>query len=401
MRFPAKGHPFNLLQPLYTTGPLSRAELVEISNLAPSQVTVVIRRAFKAGLIVEAGVAPSNGGRPRSLLQPNPDFAQLIGIDLGRTRIRFMVTDFAGNRLAFKAYPIEAPNHKDDLFGLINQEVRTFRTQYPKVAAIGLSVSGVIDPKAGTMLFWPMIEGWSGTPLRQILEKEHGLPAYVEDSVRAMAIAEHRFGQGRGVRNFVFVCVGMGIGSAIFFDNHLLVGRDGLAGELGHTTVDENGPACGCGNQGCLELYSSATAILNRVRSDIERGVASSLATGFTENEPPLTIEGIVRAAELHDRLAERVLSEAGTHLGTALASVVNLLNPEKVILAGSVPRAAGQLLLGPLLYSLRQRALPPAVKSLPLVVSDLGEESAPLGMILRAREGVLAARCEEIAGRG
>jgi predicted NBD/HSP70 family sugar kinase len=174
-----------------------------------------------------------------------------------------------------------------------------------------------------------------------------------------------------------------------------------LAGELGHTTVDEDGPACSCGNRGCLELYSSASAIISRVRSEIDHGVVSSLASEFNESPDRLTLEAITRAAGLHDRLSERVLSEAGTHLGTAIASVVNLLNPEKVILGGRVSRAAGQVLLGPLLYSLRQRALPPAVKGLSVVVSELGEESAPLGMILTARRGVLEARCDMIANGG
>jgi predicted NBD/HSP70 family sugar kinase len=217
------------------------------------------------------------------------------------------------------------------------------------------------------------------------------------DGVRAMAFTEQRFGHGRGLRNFVLVSVGMGIGSAIFVDGHLYVGRDGLAGELGHTTVDENGEICSCGNQGCLELYSSGPAIVGRVRYELERGVTSSLSDEAGENPPPLSLEAIVAAAKSHDRLSERVLSEAGTHLGTALASMVNLLNPEKVILAGMVPQVAGEILLGPLLYNLRQRALPQVVKGLDVVVSQFGEEAAAVGTTLVAGEGILKARCREL----
>jgi predicted NBD/HSP70 family sugar kinase len=242
-----------------------------------------------------------------------------------------------------------------------------------------------------------MVEGWNDTPLRQIFADAYGLPTFVEDCVRAMAITEQRFGQAKGLRNFVLVSVGMGIGSALFSDGHLHVGRDGLAGELGHTTVTENGGLCSCGNRGCLELCSSATAILARVRSELKHGVSSSLTHEAGDDLDKLSVELIVAAAKNHDRLSERVLSEAGMHLGTALASVVNILNPEKVILAGMIPRAGNEFLLGPLLYNLRQRALPQAVKDLPVVVSQFGEEAAALGMVLTAGESVLETRCRDL----
>lgn len=196
---------------------------------------------------------------------------------------------------------------------------------------------------------------------------------------------------------FVLVGLGVGIGAALFFDGRLYGGRDGLAGELGHSTVEETGDPCSCGNQGCLELYSSASAIARRVCSELKLGVSSSVTQELGGNLDQLSVEVIVAAAKSHDRLAERVLSDAGTHLGTALADMVNLLNPEKVILAGKVPQVAGDILLGPLLYNLRQRALPYVVKDLEVVVSQLGEEAAAVGSTLMAGEEVLTARCREL----
>ena len=269
--------------------------------------------------------------------------------------------------------------------------------QFAGIGAIGISHSGVIDQHAGKVLFWPMVEGWNDTPLGQIFADAYGLPTFVEDCVRAMAITEQRFGHAKGLRNFVLVSVGMGIGSAIFSNGHLHFGRDGLAGELGHTTVAENGDLCSCGNRGCLEICSSATAILARVRSELEHGVSSSLTHEVGDDLDKLSVELIVAAAKNHDRLSERVLSEAGMHLGTALATVVNLLNPEKVILAGMIPRAGNEFLLGPLLYNLRQRAFPQGVKDLPVVVSQFGEEAAALGMVLTAAESVLETRCRDL----
>jgi predicted NBD/HSP70 family sugar kinase len=385
--------PFDVLRPVYTKGPTSRSDLAEMLNLAPSLVGDLIRKALDDGILIEDGFAPSKGGRRPILLKANPDYAKLIGVDIGRSRTRVVVADFASTVLTWKGLPTETSKGKDHVLEVVLSELKSHLARFPGVSAIGIAHSGVISPETGTVLFWPLVEGWENTPLRQIVEDANRLPTFlVGDSVRAMAITEERFGQGKGLRRFVVVDVGLGVGSAIYLDGHLQIGRDGLAGELGHTTVDENGDLCSCGNRGCLELYSSASAIMRRIRSELERGITSSLANEVRGRWDQLSLETIVAAAKAHDRLAERVLSEAGMHLGTALASVVNLLNPEKVILAGKVPQVAGEIILGPLLYNLRQRALPLAVKDLPVVVSQFGEETAALGMTLVAGEGVLKA---------
>jgi N-acetylglucosamine repressor len=406
-----KASPFDILRLVYTLGPLSRADLAEMTTVAPSHISVLIRQALNQGLLIERGSAPSknglpvtpgspaaNSGRRRVLLEANPNFAKLIGIDIGRTHIRIVVTDFRGKTLAHKWLPTEASRGREQLLQAVHEEIESQRAQFPGIAAIGVSHSGVIDPQAGKVLFWPMIEGWDNTPLRQLFEDAHVLPTFlVGDSVRAMSVTEERFGHGKGLRNFLLVSVGMGIGCAMFLDGHLYTGHDGLAGELGHTTVQEDGEACSCGNRGCLELCSSASAIVRRARSELDRGVASHLTQALDGNLDQLSVEVIAAAAQSHDRLSERILWEAGAHLGTAVASMVNLLNPQKVILAGKVSQAAGEILLGPFLYNLRQRALPQIVKNLTVVVSEFGEEAPAVGMALVAGEGVLKARCREL----
>ncbi len=391
---------FNLLKPIYTQGALSRSDLAEMTNIAPSHVGVLTRKALNDGYLIEDGFAPSSGGRRRVLLKANPNFAKLIGVDIGRAHIRIVVTDFVGKVLNYKWLPTETMRGKEHVLRVVRDELRTQLPLFPGVAAIGITHSGVIDPQAGKVLFWPMVQGWENTPLRQIIADDHGLPTFVVgDSVRAAAITEKRFGHGKGLHSFVLVAVGWGIGAALYVDGHMHVGRDGLAGELGHTTVVEDGEICSCGNQGCLELYASAAAIIRRVRSELERGVASSLTQDVGGVLEQLSMEDIVAAAKSHDRLAERILSAAGEHLGIALASMVNLLNPEKVILTGRVPQVAGEVLLGPLLYNLRQRCLPRAVKDLPVVVSGFSEEAAAVGMALVAGEGVFKACCQEVSG--
>jgi len=393
-----KTDPFDILRLIYTMGPLSRTDLAQQLNIALSLVGPVIRKALDGGYLIEDGFRPSKGGRRPILLRINPAFGKLVGVDIGRSHIRFVVTDFAGKVVTRKLLPTDILKGKDRVLQVVHQELQAQIAKSPDVAAIGIAHSGVIDPQHGSVLFWPMVEGWENTPLRQIVEDAHKLPTFVVgDSVRAMAVTEERFGQGKGLRSFVLVYLGRGIGSALYLDGHLLTGRDGLAGELGHTTVEENGDLCSCGNRGCLELCSSAAAVVRRVRSELERGISSSLTSLIGGNLDQLSVETIVNAARDHDRLAERIMSEAGMRLGTALAGVVNLLNPEKVILTGKMPQVAGEIILEPLLYNLRQRALPRAVRDLPVVVSEFGEEAAAVGMALVAGEGLLKAGCLEM----
>jgi predicted NBD/HSP70 family sugar kinase len=392
-----KNNAFRLLKRIHTGGPLSRADLSEMTGLAPSQVSLIVREALNKGLLLERGLAPSKGGRRRVLLEIKPELASLVGIDIGRSHIRFAVTDFGGKMLHYKWLPTDHGKGRDHVLRTVRAELDSLLQKFSTISAIGISHSGVIDHQAGRVLFWPTVEGWNDVPLGQIFADAYGLPTFVEDCVRAMAINERRFGHAQGLHNFVLVSVGMGIGSAIFSNGRLHFGRDGLAGELGHTTVTENGDLCSCGNRGCLEVCSSATAILARVRAELEHGVSSCLTGEVGGDFSRISVELIVEAAKNHDRLAERVVSEAGMHLGTALATVVNLLNPEKVILAGMIPQVGKDTLLGPLLYSLRQRAFPQGVKDLPVVISEFGEEAAALGMVLIAAENLLESRCRNL----
>jgi len=244
------------------------------------------------------------------------------------------------------------------------------------------------------VLFWPKVTGWHDVPLKQIFEKEYSLTSILEDSARTTAIAEQRFGYGKGQTNFIFVHAGVGIGAAIFVDGGLHSGHDGTAGELGHMTINETGPLCSCGNRGCLEVYASGSAIIEQVRMGIEQGVDSSLAGLAVNNFGSLSIESIVSAAESHDRLCETVLTEAGTHLGTALAGIVNLLNPARIVLGGTLPQAAKNLLTDPLWRSLRSRAFQRSLSRLEIEVSKLGEEAAAVGACFLAGEQILEDMC-------
>jgi N-acetylglucosamine repressor len=202
----------------------------------------------------------------------------------------------------------------------------------------------------------------------------------LQDSVRTMATAEQSFGLGRDVDDFLYVEVGMGIGAAIFFEGKLYRGAGGKAGEFGHITVDENGPLCSCGNNGCLECVASCAAIIQAVRAAMERGVDSKIRDLAHGDLSQISIEVIAHAASENDSLAFRVLQEAASYIAIGLADLVNLLNPQLIIFGGALFRAAPQLLSDPLRRIIRQRSLEMSANDVHLSASPLGEEAGALG---------------------
>jgi predicted NBD/HSP70 family sugar kinase len=221
---------------------------------------------------------------------------------------------------------------------------------------------------------------WKNVRLQAIFEDEFHMPCLLEDSVRTMATAERHFGLGRDVDDFLFIEVGMGIGAAIFIEGKLYRGGGGKAGEFGHITVDENGPLCSCGNNGCLESVASCAAIIQAGRLAIERGVDSRIRDLAGGDLNQISMEVIAQAAAENDSLAFRVLQEASSYIARGLADLVNLLNPRLIIFGGALFRAAPQLLADPLRRVIRQRSLEKSSNDVQLRISPLGGEAGAFG---------------------
>lgn len=379
-----------VLETIYSQGDASRKGLAEKIGFAPSYIGALVAELRHRGLVEEGGRSPSRAGRRRVLLHVVPNLAHLVGIRIGRANTRIVVTDLPGRIVSQKQLPTDIWKGEQHVFDLINREIDAALAIDPLVKGIGIAISGVIDRNSGTVLFWPKVPGWTNVPLKRKVQTRYGLPVVVEDSVRTMALAEKRFGQAKKYSNFAYVVVSMGVGAAIYIENRLYMGANDLAGELGHTTIDERGDICSCGNRGCLEVYASGWAIINRVKSGLQQGVHSSLAPLMEDHPEKISIEAIVNAAKLRDQLAQTVLWEAGLHLGTGVATIVNLLNPEAIVLGGEIPRAAKGFLLKPLFHSFRGRAFHRSVRNLKVTVSRLGGESGAVGAAILVAEKML-----------
>jgi predicted NBD/HSP70 family sugar kinase len=242
----------------------------------------------------------------------------------------------------------------------------------------------VIDVGNGVVLCHPRLgqmEQWRNVPLGRIVEEEFGLPCMIEDSVRAIATSERFIGAGVNFQDFVYVDVGMGIGAAIFINGQIYRGFKGSAGEFGHMTVDEEGPLCCCGSNGCLEALASGARVINSVQAAIQKGVISTIHTKCAGNLSAITLEMIAEAAGQNDSLAYRALSDAATHIGVASADLVNLLNPEAVIFGGAMFRAAPDLLLDHVRRNMRKRAMEKSMNDVFKATSKLSTDAGSHGV--------------------
>jgi glucokinase len=249
------------------------------------------------------------------------------------------------------------------------------------IRAVGIACGGPLDPERGIILGPLHLPGWVNVPLVAIVEEAFGVPAAVDNDATAGAVAEWRFGAGRdrGVRHLVYLTVSTGIGGGLVLDGRPYRGAAGNAGELGHLTIDIDGDPCACGRRGCLEAYASGTNIARRAREAVARGEASSLAS--LASREALTARDVVEAASAGDALAHRVWEDTTRMLGSAVATILDVLNPELVVLGGGVTNA-GDMLLGPVREVALREAMAPAAGSAEIVLAALGER---LGIVAAA----------------
>ena len=226
----------------------------------------------------------------------------------------------------------------------------------------------------------PNIPGWVNVPIAEIMEKEFGIPTRVDNDVRCAALGELNYGAGQGCDNLICITVGTGIGSGLVINGKLVRGASNAAGEIGHIKLDMNGgPLCGCGDRGCLEAFASGPSIVAMAEEYIKGGKS----TKYRElANPDITPYIVSEAAKQGDPVAKRIFTIVGEYIGIGLASVVNLLNPEKIIIGGGVA-AAGDLLLTPIKESLIKRAMPIAGSAVEIVPAQLGNSAGVIGASL------------------
>ena len=304
-----------------------------------------------------------------------------IAIDLGGTQMRaglFPAGSLHPERL--ERIPTHSPGEMpltrllDLIAGILPGEAQ--------VQAIGVAAPGPLDPFTGTIFTAVNVQGFTNLPLRQIIEDRFGIPVAVGNDANLAALGEWKHGAGQGYHNLIYMTISTGIGAGVIMDDHLLLGQRGLATELGHVTVDPNGPLCPCGQYGHLEAMAAGPAIAKWTASQIEAGEASSLPDG-----QPLTAKAVADAALAGDPLAIRALERAGRLIGHALADYLHIFNPAAIVLGGGVTRS-GKLILDPLRQALHEFTLSKDyLEGLSLLTAALGDDAGLTGALALARQ--------------
>ncbi|GAG73338.1 unnamed protein product [marine sediment metagenome] len=307
-----------------------------------------------------------------------------IGVDLGGTNIVSAAVNYQGKIINSLKVPTLAERGKKAtikrIIETIHKNIVQSSVAPDDIIGIGIGAPGPLDIKRGIINFAPNLPGWRDVPLRKILEDEFNMKVVLENDANAAAWGERCFGAGQGVNNLVCFTLGTGIGGGIIIDGKIYHGNNYGAAELGHMTVNKDGPRCNCGNYGCLEAYSSATGIKNRIKNRIEEGIKSKFLN-FDDNKlfESLRLKSIFETARKGDKLTKGVVEEAISYLGIAIANIANILNPEMVVLVGGITNEGDKLLI-PLRREVKKRAFYSNYKSLKIVIGKLGGNAGVLG---------------------
>jgi glucokinase len=303
----------------------------------------------------------------------------LLGIDIGGTKCAVVLGTAEGEIVDRQQMETDAESGPDAIVArliTLATEVAGSRKAKDGIVAIGISCGGPLDRKTGLVYSPPNLPGWDAVPVRARFEKAFpGLPIVLENDANATALAEWRWGAGRRTQNMVFVTMGTGIGGGLILDGNLYHGTNDLAGELGHQTILLNGPVCGCGKRGCLEALASGPAIARLAQESLQFARGKKLVAHAGGRPAGITARHVIECAKEGDGFCRSVLTEAGTYMGVGLANIIQILNPERIVL-GTIAVHAGDLILDPIRQAVSDYAWERSHSVCEIVPAELGDRA-------------------------
>ena len=306
-----------------------------------------------------------------------------LGIDVGGTKIISAIVDGRGRIVARDYRETEAQDGPAAVLSQITEAATSVIAESgvnsAGIAGVGIAAPGPIDAHSGVVTAPPNLPGWKDVPLKELIKDRLGLPTALENDANAAALAEHRFGAGRGTKHMIYVTASTGIGGGFILDGKLYAGATGSAGEIGHMTILPHGPLCGCGNQGCLEALASGRAIAREAR-ELVHGGARTLIADLAHGDPDrISARLVAQAAAEGDAEAGRILDQAMAYLGIGMANLVNLFNPELLVIGGGLTKM-DERLFGPVRSIIDQRAFPANAHAVRVIPAELGDDVGVLG---------------------
>jgi predicted NBD/HSP70 family sugar kinase len=370
---------------LDVTGNVTIAELTKELNISAPKITTLITELIEDGLIKDYGKEDSTGGRKASLYGLVSDSCYFIGVDIKRYYINIGLLDFKKNLVTIKEkipYQLEnTPEAYQELINIINTFIEDAPVKREKILGMGINLSGRVNQTSGySYSFFHFHE----EPLSHTIEKEIGIRTFLENDSKAMAYGEFCSGIVSKEKNVLFINMDYGVGLGILIDGKVYYGKSGFSGEFGHIPFFTNEIICHCGKKGCLETEASGIALLRNFKAKIEQGSSSSVAYN-KKNDESLRVIDIVNAAKAEDILSIELIAEIGEKMGKGLAVLINIFNPELVILGGILAET-GDFIRLPIKSAINKYSLNLVSNDTKLVISKLGEKAGVMGGCLVAR---------------
>lgn len=362
-----------VLETIKKKSPISRVQISETTGLNKSTVSSLVNELIQENFVYEIGLGQSQGGRRPLMLLFNATAGHAIGVDIGVNYLLAVLSDLQGKIVQEKMLTITDLSF-EEIVALLKETIQSLIDQAPAskygIVGIGIAVPGIVD-ETGQILFAPNL-GWENVGLKGIIENHFHLPVTINNEANAGALGEKIFGAGKDVSHFVYVSLGIGIGTGIIINDELYKGCNGFAGEIGHVTIESNGKKCTCGNKGCWELYASENALLEQ---------AKSLAIPPAQGEKEITLAHLVSLADSGNPDAIHLFNRVGEYIGLGLTMIINIFNPELIII-GNKLTTAEKWLTNPLNRVVESRSLQFHRKQLRIQFSNLNMYSTVLGTI-------------------
>lgn len=359
-----------VLNKIRLSEPISRAQIAKETSLTPPTVSSIVKELIDQGLVRESMLGHSSGGRKPTMLHIHTNAFYVIGIDAGPEKVECILTDLTGKTIERNSSVLSKPITNEQFLSILKESIREIlqisKMNQDKIIGIGIAMHGAVDTETGTSLVAPILN-LRNIPIKAALEEEFNLTIKVENDARAMALGESWFGGHGDVDSMVAVNIGRGVGAGVIINGKLYHGAQGIAGELGHMTIDINGDVCECGNQGCLQTLVSGSSIAKRARKQVTKG--------------ELTAKEIFEFAQNGNADCVHLLQETGEMIGIGLTNLIHLVNPSKIVLGGGVMKSE-KFIMPALLETIQQRSLTTEAKKTKVTVTRLGDDVTLLGAV-------------------
>ncbi|NQV41866.1 MAG: ROK family transcriptional regulator [Candidatus Marinimicrobia bacterium] len=367
---------------------ISRAEIARQIGLSRSTVTEVIRDLLLTGYVKEVGAGISSGGRKPIVLEFQNDHKVILGVDIGATHVSASLMNLGGELLAFEkrshSVRSDPEGTRSLVFQLCDTCLNTIEDGNQRLLSIGIALPSPVDPDHPEWISEVVIPAWQGKNELDILHSHYGVPVYVDNDANLGALAENRWGAGRGYEDLTYVKIGYGIGAGFVLNGEVYRGSTGIAGEMGHMPVGGGETLCECGLTDCLTTHVGGKAMFARISELAEKYPHSLLARG-TSN-----LEEIELAAHANDELALQLYQEMADYLSTAISGWINMMNPGRIILGGAMKQLQNRL-LAPVQEKIKACSIVGSVPNTDIQTSELGHKAESIGAATLALEGVFA----------